>query len=129
MPSSGSRTRILAVDDDPVILRLLSGLLVGAGYEVVGCTSAREASAALEAGGFSLLITDLHMPDGNGLDLTRNLRKHDERLPVILFSGSIAEETVRSAQDLGRVTCMSKPLDQEPFLRLVREALAAADPG
>ncbi len=109
------------MDDDPVILRLLSHILVPAGYEVLECPGAPEARKALEDGGISLLITDLNMPGGTGLDLVRALRRGSADLPVIILSGSIDEETVRAADDLGRVLCMGKPLDQALLLRAVRE--------
>lgn len=123
MAGSGHKPRILAVDDDPIILRLLSRFLSQEGYEIVECTGAGDGRKHLDSGGFSLLITDLHMPDGTGLDLAEHLRKRDANLPVLILSGSIGEDTVRAAAQLGRVTCMSKPLDQDQLLRTVRDLL------
>lgn len=127
MHGSESSPRILAVDDDPVILRLLSNFLVPAGYEVLEYTRPANARKRLEAGGIALLITDLNMPGGTGLDLARELRRGGADLPIIILSGSINDDTRKAADDLGGVLCITKPLDQQQFLRVVQKLAGPKD--
>ena len=117
----------MAVDDDPLVLRLLTRILTQAGYEILEAGSVRDALKLLDAGRFSVLISDLNMPGGSGLDLARELRRKNADLPMILLSGSLEQETRREAERLGRIECMNKPLDQTLLLRVVRDLTAGED--
>jgi DNA-binding response OmpR family regulator len=127
MTAAGSRPRVLTVDDDPVLLRLLSRILSQAGYDVVESLTAGDARKHLRSGSFSLLVTDLNMPDESGLELARSLRGSDARLPIIILSGSLEESVRREAVALGRVECLDKPLDQGELLLKVKD-LIGIDP-
>ena len=86
--------RVLVVDDDPAMLRILARWLEKAGYEVATAGDGREALAAIEADCPNFLITDWEMPEMNGLELCRQVRLLD--LPQYLY---IIFLTVRAAPD------------------------------
>lgn len=123
MTDTGSGPRILVVDDDAMILRLLRQIFSRAGFEVEEAGNITDALKLLKTARCALLITDLNMPDGNGVDLIREWRRSGSELPALLLSGSLEEEVREEASRLGRVTCMSKPVDQALLLGTVRELL------
>src|SRR5690349_1922107 len=103
MTGSDSRTRLLAVDDDPIALRWMDAVLSGAGYAVDRCGNAAQAQALLERHSYSLVITDLQMPGASGLDLLRGLRAINREMPAILVSAVMDAATRREAEALGRI--------------------------
>lgn len=123
-----SRPRLLAVDDDHTILRLIHGILSQAGYDLDRAESAEAAQKLLDKGSYALLITDLNMPGATGLDLVRELRARKVGLPVILLSGAIDDETRKCAEVLGQVECMNKPLDHPALLDAVKRLVPADRP-
>ena len=80
--------RILIADDEQPIVDLLTDLLSGEGYDVVGVGSGAVVLEKLQGEhGFGLLLMDLQMPGVNGLDLIERLRKDSIDIPVILITG------------------------------------------
>lgn len=82
------KERVLVVDDEPEVAKVLSRALVYAGYEVSTAHSAEEALALLDTGGFSLLLSDIHMPGMHGDELQRVARERDPDLAVILITAA-----------------------------------------
>src|SRR5258707_793169 len=85
--------RILIVDDEPNIGRSLQMILEGEGYNVAVCRSIDECRTRAVAYQADVCLLDVRFPDGNGIDLLRELRQKDDRMPVIMISGhgTIAE--------------------------------------
>lgn len=82
-----SQQRLLIVDDDEGICRLLSAILKRRGYEVESCLSGGAALERLRGGGVSLLVLDLYLPDMNGQDLVKMLSEEGILPPYIVISG------------------------------------------
>lgn len=117
-----SGQRILIVDDDGLMRALLSETLEEAGFSCVTAEDAMEAASALERGRFSLLLSDVDMPDLSGLSLARAVREWRPGLPVILMSGtggSRVEEAFRS----GAREFLEKPFSMGRAVAAVRTAL------
>jgi DNA-binding NtrC family response regulator len=115
-----SAATVLVVDDDPVVLRILSGVLTRAGYNVISAASMAEALCA-SLGAPEVCVLDLCLPDGSGLDLAVTLDSRYPGVPQILMSGSA--ELVRDRPELNRfVRVLTKP----PDLKDIRQAVAAA---
>jgi CheY-like chemotaxis protein len=114
--------RILVADDEPTDLALLDTILRGAGHQVLMVATGSAAAEAIKNRPFDLVITDLAMPEGNGLDLIREIRKDFPKLPVIVISG-FAPEYLQRAGDLGADFILPKPIDPETLLALVAMAL------
>jgi len=131
MDDETKKQRILLVDDDKDLLRLLSIRLSGAGYEVLTNTSAEEALAQLPVLNPHLVITDLRMGGMDGLALFDQIRKRNTALPVIILTahGSIPEAV--DATQRGVQSFLTKPIDGKALLQEVSKALslsgAAAD--
>ncbi len=115
--------RILVVDDDSSLRRILQMQLEEAGYEVVTARHAQEALARLEEAAPALVITDLKMPGLSGLDLLRALRAAHPELTVIIITAFGSIETAVEAMKAGAYDYLTKPIDYEQLVLVVRRAL------
>jgi signal transduction histidine kinase/ActR/RegA family two-component response regulator len=111
-PATRARTAatILIVEDHPDTARVLTRALDRAGYSVHHCGTVAEARTILAAQTFDLLISDIGLPDGTGLDLMRGLRD-SQRLHAIALSGFGTEEDLAASKEAGFVTHLTKPVD------------------
>jgi two-component system response regulator GlrR len=115
--------RILTVDDDPDILKLLGMRLQAAGYQAVSAKNAEEALAQIALSRPALVISDLRMPGMDGLALFDAIHLADPALPVILLTahGSIPEAV--DATQRGVFGFLTKPFDSKSLLQQVEAAL------
>jgi len=117
--------RVLLVDDDANLRKMLGRLLRRAGFDVTDVDSGRKALAELEAKRYDVVLSDVHMPDGNGLELVRGVRRVDLDLPVILMSGKPDVESAARALEFGAFRYVTKPLNTDEIEKLVRQAIRA----
>jgi EAL domain-containing protein (putative c-di-GMP-specific phosphodiesterase class I)/signal transduction histidine kinase len=117
--------RVLVVDDDADVRKMLVRVLRRAAFEIVDVDSGRRALAELENGRFDVVVSDVHMPDGDGLDVVRGVRRHDLDLPVILVSGKPDVHSAATALEYGAFRYITKPIEIESFERVVRQAARA----
>lgn len=115
---------ILIVDDDAGFRALMNTILQGEGYETETVASAAEARAAGSRRSFNLLVTDLKLPDGSGLDVLRFWKQEMPEIPVIVITGFGTVSSAVEAMKLGAVDYLGKPLSSPDELRIVvRNAL------
>jgi two-component system chemotaxis response regulator CheY len=114
--------RILVVDDDKEVLNFVSSVLKNAGYEVIEARDGDEALKFIRAGGIDLLITDLMMPETDGLELLTQLRSR-RTLKIIAMSGGgvTRQNNLKTARLLGAAYTLAKPFSGEDLLAAVRE--------
>ncbi|ABE49179.1 MULTISPECIES: sigma 54-interacting transcriptional regulator [Methylobacillus] len=119
----GTTKKILTVDDDPDILKLMGMRLQAAGYQVITATNAEEALSQIAISRPSLVITDLRMPGMDGLALFDAIHQSDPALPVIMVTahGSIPEAV--DATQRGVFGFLTKPFDSKSLLQQVEAAL------
>src|SRR5215210_9367916 len=121
------KQRILIVDDEPQITRVLRRSLTTHGYDV---RVASDGLAALQTFGDwppDLVVTDLSMPNTDGLELCRNLRAISQ-LPIIVLSVRGEESTKVQALDAGADDYVTKPFGMNELLARIRAALRRAKP-
>jgi two-component system response regulator GlrR len=125
---STSGARLLVVDDDPDMLRLLSMRLSSAGYQVTAVTSAETALTQLEIEHPQLVLSDVRLPGRDGLQLFDEIRKRHPSLPVILLTahGTIPDAVEATAR--GVFTYLTKPYDGRELLDKIAQALALGAP-
>jgi EAL domain-containing protein (putative c-di-GMP-specific phosphodiesterase class I) len=121
----GQPSRVLVVDDDPTLRRMLTRLLKRAAFEVVDVDTGRGGLAALQSQNFDVIVSDIHMPDGDGLELLRSVRRIDLDIPVILMSGRPDVESAATALELGAFRYLTKPLASDAVEKIVRNAARA----
>jgi two-component system, NtrC family, response regulator AtoC len=116
--------RILIVDDEPSIRKVLSAQLRRAGHEVEATSDGSEAILALQDDVYHLVITDLKMPQVDGLELLAWCTEHLPGLPVILITAHGTVDTAVEAIKRGAFDYISKPFDQDEIAAVVTKALA-----
>lgn len=116
--------KILIVDDEPDIIEYLSLLLERAGYEWVGAAHPKEALQFANAETFSIIITDMMMPDMSGLEMVPYIRasSHNAKTPIVVLSGALTDANLLALEKLGIIDVMSKPPDIDILLQLIQKA-------
>jgi DNA-binding NtrC family response regulator len=112
---------VLVVDDDPAIAQILAEALDEEGYDVRRASNGQQALDEIELEPVDIVISDVVMPQVNGLALTQQLRDADIRTPVVLMSGMLR------AIELPGVSFVSKPFDVDVVLDVVRNVIAEAE--
>jgi two-component system response regulator PrrA len=117
------RRRVLVVDDEADFLATYERLLRRQGYEVVTATSRATGLAALAGEPPHLVISDVRLPDGDGLDVVRAARGLPEPMPVIVVTGYPSDETRRAALAAGATTFLAKPFAAAVLLAAIRSSV------
>ena len=114
---------VLVVDDEADIRELLELTLLRMGLAVESAASVAEAHALLSARRFDLCLTDMRLPDGEGLDLVRYIGEHCSDLPVAVITAYGSAENAVAALKAGAFDYLSKPVSLEDLRTLVKSAL------
>jgi CheY-like chemotaxis protein len=125
-------TRILVVDDDAALRRMLKLMLTRDGHDVVVASDGREALQVASETPFDLVITDLIMPEVEGIHLIRELKRLVRRPRVIAMSGGgrgAKEDYLQMATFLGASATLEKPFTQQELSAVVARAMQTTDAG
>jgi CheY-like chemotaxis protein len=123
----GRGERVLLVDDDAAIARVTGRSLERLGYQATVFTEARAALAAFWKGTFDLVITDLTMLDGTGIEVAREIWEERPETPVILITGYSATLDAAQARAMGFRDLLYKPFTSQELAACVRHALATVE--
>ncbi len=115
--------KVLVVEDDVALLETLSEILRTGGYEPIGATRVDQALQVIRAEAPDLVILDLRLPDGDGLDVCRGIRWLGKDTPIIVLSGRTEEADVVVALEVGADDFIKKPVRVREFLARVRAHL------
>ena len=118
-----SEIRVLVVDDEPDIRELLNLTLVRMGLVADCVGSVTEAKHLLEKSRYQLCLTDMRMPDGEGLDLVRHISEHCADLPVAVITAHGSMENAISALKAGAFDYLAKPVSLDQLRVLVKSAI------
>ena len=121
-----AQSRILIVDDDPDLIKLLTFRLQGAGYNVESAESAERALAKLSISVPHLVITDLRMGGMDGMALFQNIRKTHPALPVIILTAHGTIPDAVNATQRGVFGYLTKPFDSKELLSQVEKAVSVS---
>ena len=120
---------ILVADDDEQIVRLTQLCLTNAGHAVECASTGNEAAKLLQHHPFDLLITDVHMPDGDGLDLIMRLTKVSKALRILVITGGgkyfQATDCAHTAKSLGAHATLLKPFNRTQLFEAIDRAIPA----
>lgn len=119
------KTKILVVDDSPLVIQLVSRILEREGYGVAGAVNGDEALRLYASERFSLAVLDVNMPGIDGLSLAELLRRHDQDsfLPILFLSAEDERATRIRGLQKGGAVFMVKPFHEEEFLAQVESLL------
>ena len=123
-----ARRKILIVEDETEVREVYSRTLRQAGYEVQEAGHALAAVCAMVRAGADLVLTDIHMPIMDGLELVRELKAHEDTrlVPIVAITGHDTPENRAAAFDAGCVGYITKPVDTAEFLKLIARFLPTA---
>lgn len=120
--------RILIIDDEPYILLMLKKMLERAGYEVDLASNGKEGLAIFEKNSADLVITDIIMPEKEGLELILEMKKQRPELKIIAISGGgriSPESYLECAKHFGAEKVFQKPFKQKDMVSAVKELIPA----
>jgi len=123
-PSVSHLPRILIVDDEPDILELLELSLVRMGLEVERAMSVREAIQKLDANTYKLCLTDMRMPDGEGLEIVRHITKNNLDVPIAVITAHGNLDNAVIALKAGAFDYLSKPVALDQLRAVVSAVLS-----
>jgi YesN/AraC family two-component response regulator len=118
---------ILVVDDEPVILRLLQDTLEDAGYSVTTANNGRKATRLIQENSFDLIITDIIMPELEGIGLIRNTQRDFPEIKIIAISGGGLigpNNYLEVAKSVGASASLLKPVIRSELLATVKKVLS-----
>jgi CheY-like chemotaxis protein len=114
---------VLFVEDDQPVAAITARVLRLAGLDVAVAHTLAAARAALAAGELDAILSDVELPDGNGLDLLRDLRGANAVTPVVLISGSPSVDVAATAMGLRASNYVQKPAHPDELVRVMTEAI------
>jgi DNA-binding NtrC family response regulator len=116
--------KILVVDDEPDMLRLLSMILRDkTAYDVTTTNNPVEALELARKGGFDILITDLKMPGLDGIELLNAVRGFDPDIPIIIITAYATAESAAEAMDKNAFDFITKPFRKEQIIFTIDRAV------
>lgn len=116
---------VLLIDDDPAVRRMVGRMLRSAGHDVVEAADGRAGLAALQARSPDIVVTDVMMPDTEGIETIRRIRETSE-LPVVAMSGALKsgdQDVLLDAKLLGADFAIAKPFRREELLAAINNLL------
>jgi len=117
----------LIIDDEPDIIELLEITLSRMGVSCRCAQNLKDAVKLLAAEQFDLCLSDMRLPDGDGIDFVRHIQKHTPQLPVAMITAHGNMETAIEALKAGAFDFVSKPVDLKVLRNLVKSALKLTD--
>lgn len=115
--------RVLLVDDEEMLRRAYARILRAAGFLVEEACDFSAAMHALAERTFDVVISDISMPEADGIDILRAARKKDPSLPVVLVTGRADMRTAVEAVEHGAMRYLIKPLERDVLCRAAEEGV------
>jgi DNA-binding response OmpR family regulator len=125
-------TRVLVVEDDPILRGLLVDVIRSAGaFVATGAASIAEADARLGLRGadFDAVLLDKNLPDGDGGDFCQRLRLHGVTIPILILSGSTDAQAGERSRAQGASDHMHKPVQMRELMNRIQAQLSVSLPG
>jgi len=123
--ATSSHVRVLVVDDDPALRRMVSLVLSSEGFDVSVADDGIRGLEELEAGDFQAVVLDLQMPRMDGRAMFEEMRARGDHTPVLLLSAYGAE---RESKELGADAGLAKPFDVDVLVDTVRSLFTSVEP-
>ena len=113
---------VLLIDDEPMVRKIVRKMLERQGHVVVEAENGRIGLAELRKNSFDLVVTDIVMPQVEGLEVLMNVRQHHPSLPVVVMSGTghaLALKSLELASKLGATAILQKPFASDALAQAI----------
>ena len=117
------KSNVYVIDDDPAMRDSLEFLLSSAGFNVTLFDSALKFFENMPNLAFGCVVSDVRMPDMDGIDLLRQLKKEPKRLPIVIMTGHGDIPLAVEAMKLGAIDFLEKPFEDERLITMISSAL------
>jgi DNA-binding response OmpR family regulator len=130
MEAKKTSPKILVIDDDPMIVKLLQTLLVSNGFEVQSSLDAPEGLEIAIKGSPELIILDVMMPLINGFNICRLMKTQEscKGIPIIILTSRATENDRRIAEEVGADAYVAKPFKAQELLDKIRSLISKTSP-
>ena len=125
---SEAKLNVLVVDDNDCIREVLTALLSHKGYRCESAANGREAMEKVTQDHFDVVVTDVHMPEMDGITLTRELTLRFSALPVMIMTGQLDEDCRKSALSAGAREFLEKPFEISELTVKLHKMLRVQEP-
>jgi DNA-binding response OmpR family regulator len=117
--------RILNIDDSTINNMLMENLLSSHGYEALSVIKGNDVEEYIEDYQPDVIILDLMIPDRNGLDILKDLRRKNVNIPVVVITAMGSKEIRKEVENLGITAYHTKPIESEKLIESIRRAEAS----
>jgi two-component system, NtrC family, response regulator HydG len=117
------KSKILIVDDDPSLRRMLEAVLTSDGYEVAEADDGSKAVAAVKGQFFDLILMDVRMAGMSGIEALKQIKKLSPGIPIIIMTAYASVDTAREALKSGAIDYLTKPMDIDELNLILHRAL------
>lgn len=123
MSGAAPETRVLVVEDDELMVHLVTRFLSSAGFRVTAVDNGPEGLALARSGTFQVVLLDVDLPGMSGIDVLRRLRREDDRIPVLIVSAIDDKPHIARSLDEGADDYIAKPVDPRELPARIRAVL------
>lgn len=120
----GTTGRVLVVDDERIVARVLARVLQSAGHQVEACFDGSAALGHLDRSEFDVVLSDISMPGLDGIELLRAVRARDLDLPVVLITGAPSMDSAINAVEYGALRYLQKPVESAVLCQTIERAVS-----
>lgn len=118
---------VLAIDDEAIVLESIRKVLTAEGFHVTTTLSAREGIRMAGSEPYHIVLSDIRMPDLDGLTVLRDIKRSKPTLPVVIITGYATVSSAVQAMKLGAANYIEKPFTPEALARVVQATIAASE--
>lgn len=117
------RKKILIVDDEKELCKVISWDFEDAGFEVIQANGGIEAFKILQEDHFDIVLSDIKMPKGDGVELLRNISEQDINMKAFFLMTGYADYPEKTLKDLGMMKLFQKPIDTDDVIEFIRKEI------
>ena len=116
---------ILAVDDAPMIIKMLEFALTPKGYKITSASNVSEALEIIKEKSFDMGIFDINMPGENGIELTKKVlaTENNKNMKIVILTTESAEDIKQQGKEAGAKGWLQKPFEEEDLLAIVEKLI------
>lgn len=120
------KTRVLAIDDEEIVLQSVERILAEEGFQIDLCSSGKEGLNLALANEYDLVLSDIRMPEIGGMRILRDIKRAKPSTPVVIFTGYGTVQSAVQAMKLGATDYIEKPFTPDLLAETVKKAISAS---